>query len=94
MHSRGFIHRDIKPENFVINDKTYEVKMIDFGTVKDISKANGPFTSYVSTRWYRSPEQVLRSPNYGPAVDIFAIGCVMAELFMGTPIFTGASELD
>lgn len=71
-----------------------EVKMIDFGTVKDVSKANGPFTSYVSTRWYRAPEQVLRASNYGPLIDIFAIGCVMAEIFNSEPIFTGASELD
>lgn len=94
MHQRGFIHRDIKPENFVISMKTYEVKMIDFGTVKDIGKSTGLFTSYVSTRWYRSPECVLRSQNYGPTSDIFAVGCVMAELFNANPLFPGASELD
>lgn len=94
LHQRGFIHRDIKPENFVISTKTLEVKMIDFGTVKDINKSNGPYTAYVSTRWYRSPEQVLRSQNYGTAVDIFALGCVMAELFTTNPLFPGSSELD
>ena len=66
MHSRGFLHRDITPENFVISASTLEVKMIDFGTVKDIGKESAPYTTYVSTRWYRAPECILRSPNYGP----------------------------
>jgi serine/threonine protein kinase len=94
MNSKGFIHRDIKPENFVINPKTYDVKLIDFGTVKDIAKSSQPYTAYVSTRWYRAPECVLRSHNYGPESDIFAIGCVMAELFNEQPLFPGATELD
>ncbi|CDW82802.1 cyclin-dependent kinase f-4-like [Stylonychia lemnae] len=94
MHSRGFIHRDIKPENFVISTKTFEVKLIDFGTVRDLGKASGPLTTYVSTRWYRSPEQVLRSSSYNQTTDIFAVGCVMAELFNQSPLFPGANELD
>jgi serine/threonine protein kinase len=68
--------------------------MIDFGTVKDLGKQNGPLTTYVSTRWYRAPECVLRSHTYGPTADIFAVGCVMAELFNSAPIFPGGSELD
>eukprot|EP00347_Sterkiella_histriomuscorum_P019541 403341239 len=94
IHSRGFIHRDIKPENFIIGFHSYEVKMIDFGTVKDLGKNTGPMTSYVSTRWYRSPECVLRSQNYNQKADLFAVGCVMAELFNANPLFTGTSELD
>ena len=94
LNSKGFIHRDIKPENFVINPTTYEVKMIDFGTVKDIGRSNPPFTAYVSTRWYRSPECVLRSHTYNTTADIFAVGCVMVELFTQNPIFPGATELD
>lgn len=68
--------------------------MIDFGTVKDIGADKGPLTTYVSTRWYRAPEMVLRSHNYGPASDIFAVGCVMAELFTSQPLFPGANEMD
>jgi serine/threonine protein kinase len=94
IHSWGYIHRDLKPENFVINQRTMEVKMIDFGTVKDIAKNNPPYTSYVSTRWYRAPECVLRSHNYGYSSDIFAVGCIMAELFNNVALFPGTSELD
>ena len=94
MHSLGYLHRDIKPENFVINKTTLDVKMIDFGTAKDTKNTTTPLTQYVSTRWYRAPEVLLRSPNYGPPSDIFAVGCVMAELFNGTPIFPGSNELN
>ena len=89
MHERGFIHRDLKPENFMINEKTLEVKIIDFGTVKDIANSNTPFTTYVSTRWYRAPECVLRAENYGTASDIFAVGCILGELYNSTPVFPG-----
>lgn len=94
LHSRGFVHRDLKPENFIIDEETLEVKMIDFGTVKDVGKTNPPFTSYVSTRWYRAPECVLRSTSYGTVSDIFAVGCIMAELFNSKPLFPGSSELE
>lgn len=94
IHSKGYIHRDIKPENFVINEKTLQVKIIDFGTIKNIAKNEPPYTTYISTRWYRAPECVLRSTTYTTASDIFALGCVMAELFNSNPLFPGSSELD
>ena len=94
LHSQGFMHRDIKPENFVIQESTGLVKMIDFGTSRDFKDSKGPFSSYVSTRWYRAPEQVLRSQHYGPQIDIFAAGCIMAEIYNLEPLFPGASELD
>jgi len=78
----------------VINRDTYHVKMIDFGTSRDVSNTKPPYTAYVSTRWYRAPECALRTYYYGPASDIFAIGCVFAELFLGMPIFPGSSELN
>ena len=48
----------------------------------------------MSTRWYRSPELVLHSPHYNEKVDVFALGCNMAELLIGSPLFPGKSELD
>lgn len=56
LHQSGIIHRDIKPENFVIDEETGEVKLIDFGTAKDMKESKAPYSSYVSTRWYRAPE--------------------------------------
>jgi protein kinase len=51
--------------------------------------AKPPFTDYVSTRWYRAPEILLRSPTYNAPIDIFAMGAIMAELFTMRPLFPG-----
>ncbi len=56
--------------------------------------ARPPFTDYVSTRWYRAPEILLRAPNYNAPIDIFAMGAIMAELFTMRPLFPGQSEAD
>jgi protein kinase len=71
-----------------------ELKIIDFGTVKDIANSNAPFTTYICTRWYRAPECVLKAESYGTASDIFAVGCIMGELFNMSPLFPGSSEFD
>lgn len=90
----GILHRDLKPDNIMVNLNPLVAKIIDFGTCKDLSVESGPHTSYVSTRWYRAPECILRSHHYNFNSDIFAAGCVMAELYLGHPLFPGSSELD
>jgi serine/threonine protein kinase len=92
IHSHGFFHRDVKPENILIWKKT-TVKLGDFGLVKEIRHPT-PFTEYVATRWYRAPENVLGSRSYNYPVDIFALGCIMAELYTFKPLFPGTSEMD
>jgi serine/threonine protein kinase len=87
IHQNGYFHRDIKPQN-----KT-TIKVGDFGLIKEIRYPT-PFTEYVSTRWYRAPENVLGSRSYNYPVDIFALGCIMAELYNFKPLFPGSSELD
>ena len=62
-----------------------------FRLAKEID-ARPPFTDYVSTRWYRAPEILLRAPDYNAPIDIFAMGCIMAELFTMRPLFPGQSE--
>ena len=90
----GVLHRDLKPDNIMISDNPLQVKIIDFGTCKDLTVECGPHTSYVSTRWYRAPECVLRSHHYNQNSDVFALGCIMAELYMQQPLFPGSSEID
>jgi serine/threonine protein kinase len=91
MHKHGFFHRDIKPENMLVKGDT--VKIADFGLAREV-RSRPPFTDYVSTRWYRAPEVLLRSTNYNSPIDIFAMGCIMAELFTLRPLFPGSSEAD
>lgn len=94
IHKRGYIHRDLKPENLMLLDDSL-LKITDFGITKDNSLSlQTPLTEYISTRWYRAPELVLRSSNYDSKVDVFAVGCIMAELYMRMPIFPGNSALD
>jgi protein kinase len=53
-----------------------------------------PHTNYVSTRWYRAPEIMMRSNSYDAKIDIFALGCIFAELYTGEPLLPGSSETD
>lgn len=77
LHARDVIHRDIKPENILIS-KSGEVKIADFGFAK-FQSDSPPFTSYISTRWYRAPELILKFKQYGVEIDIFALGCLMVS---------------
>ena len=90
MHKYGYFHRDMKPENLLINDKV--VKIADFGLAREI-RSLPPYTEYVSTRYYRAPECILKSSNYNSPMDIWAVGCIMAEMFLHPkPLFYGQNE--
>ena len=91
-HKQGFFHRDLKPENLLINDDGV-VKVADLGLAREI-RSRPPFTEYVSTRWYRAPELLLNSQNYNSPIDIFAMGCILAEMYTLRPIAPGTSEHD
>ena len=91
MHKHGFFHRDMKPENLLVNGD--DVKIADFGLAREI-RSRPPFTDYVSTRWYRGPEILLRSTTYNSPIDVFALGAIMAELYMLRPLFPGQNETD
>ena len=91
MHKNNFFHRDMKPENILISGD--QVKLADFGLARDIN-SEPPFTDYVATRWYRSPEVILNSKTYSSPIDIFALGAIIAELYTGVPLFPGKEASD
>ncbi|KAI4904464.1 hypothetical protein NFI96_015119 [Prochilodus magdalenae] len=90
IHAAGIIHRDLKPGNLAINEEC-ELKILDFGLAR---QADIEMTGYVVTRWYRAPEVILNWMHYTQTVDIWSVGCIMAEMLMGRPLFKGNDHLD
>jgi protein kinase len=93
MHKHNFFHRDIKPENCLCSSGIEVLKIADLGQAREI-RSRPPYSDYVSTRWYRSPELLLRSSTYNSPIDLWACGCIMAELYLSKPLFAGSSEAD
>ena len=90
MHKYGFFHRDMKPENLLLTRN--KLKIADFGLAREI-RSVPPYTEYVSTRYYRAPECILKSTNYNSPIDIWALGCIMAEMYTHPqPLFCGSNE--
>lgn len=79
---------DIKPENILL-DSRGSVKLCDFGVARLVPYDGAPLTDYVATRWYRAPENELRSSCYSFSSDIWSIGVIMAEMLDGQPLFPG-----
>lgn len=86
------IHRDIKPENLLVT-KEDVVKLCDFGFARTLGSEGSNLTNYVATRWYRSPE-LLITPVYGKKVDVWAAGCIMAEMIDGEALFPGDNLIE
>jgi len=93
IHSLGICHRDIKPQNLLLNTRTHEVKLCDFGSAKILKKGQ-PNVAYICSRYYRAPELVFEATQYTTAIDVWSFGCVMAELLLGSPLFPGDSGVD
>lgn len=92
-HKHNCIHRDVKPENILIT-KHLVIKLCDFGFARILTGPSDYYTDYVATRWYRAPELLVGDTQYGPPVDVWAIGCVFAELISGIPLWPGKSDVD
>ncbi|XP_054714023.1 LOW QUALITY PROTEIN: mitogen-activated protein kinase 14-like [Uloborus diversus] len=90
IHSAGIIHRDLKPSNIAVNEDC-ELKILDFGLARH---AEIEMTGYVATRWYRAPEIMLNWMHYNQTVDIWSVGCIMAELLTSKTLFPGTDHID
>ncbi|KAJ3505677.1 hypothetical protein NLJ89_g7293 [Agrocybe chaxingu] len=99
LHSADVIHRDLKPSNLLLNANC-DLKVCDFGLARSVKTAEpsgtetGFMTEYVATRWYRAPEIMLTFKQYtkvgeGHAIDVWSVGCILAEMLSGKPLFPG-----
>eukprot|EP00834_Sanchytrium_tribonematis_P003484 NODE_135_length_16508_cov_1.365897.p5 type:complete len:363 gc:universal NODE_135_length_16508_cov_1.365897:419-1507(+) len=90
IHSANILHRDLKPSNLLINSNC-ELKICDFGLARlqtDFDKES-QMTEYVATRWYRAPEIMLSLKQYSKAIDVWSVGCILAEMLSNKPLFPG-----
>ena len=92
IHSIDIIHTDLKPENILINKKTFEIKIIDFGSA--LEKENVKYNNfYLCTRYYRAPE-LAYNLYFNEKIDIWSIGCIIIELISGKPLYIPKNELE
>ncbi|CAE6493850.1 unnamed protein product [Rhizoctonia solani] len=96
LHSANVLHRDLKPSNLLLNANC-DLKLCDFGLARSAlpppataaNDASTFMTEYVATRWYRAPEVMLTFKEYTRAIDIWSVGCVLAEMLSSKPLFPG-----
>ena len=93
IHSLGICHRDIKPQNLLLNPHTGVLKLCDFGSAKVLVPEEQNI-SYICSRYYRAPELIFGATNYTTKIDVWSSGCVMAEMFLGHPLFSGETSID
>jgi len=93
IHNLGICHRDIKPQNLLIDSQTLQLRLCDFGSAK-ILVPHEQNVAYICSRYYRAPELIFGALFYTTAIDIWSTGCVLAELILGTPLFSGESGID
>jgi glycogen synthase kinase 3 beta len=93
IHGQGIMHCDIKPQNLLLDGKSHTLKIADFGTAKRLWVGR-TLQSYVCSRYYRAPELILGSTNYNTSVDLWSAGCVLGEMLLGQPMFTGTDGID
>ncbi len=92
IHSANVLHRDLKPSNLLLTSAC-DLKICDFGMARPLAAGPAPqrafMTAYVATRWYRAPEVMLSCDEYTQAIDLWAVGCVFAEMLGRRHLFPG-----
>ncbi|EEQ88471.1 negative regulator of the PHO system [Blastomyces dermatitidis] len=92
-HHNRVLHRDLKPQNLLINTNG-QLKLADFGLARAFGIPVNTFSHEVVTLWYRAPDVLLGSRMYNTSIDIWSAGCIMAEMYMGRPLFPGSTNED
>ncbi|KAI5080637.1 hypothetical protein GOP47_0003820 [Adiantum capillus-veneris] len=93
LHDNWVLHRDLKTSNLLLNNRG-ELKICDFGLARQYGSPLKTYTHMVVTLWYRAPELLLGCKQYSTAVDMWSLGCIMAEFLAKEPLFNGKNELD
>ncbi|CAH8382763.1 unnamed protein product [Eruca vesicaria subsp. sativa] len=93
LHDNWVLHRDLKTSNLLLNNRG-ELKICDFGLARQYGSPLKPYTHLVVTLWYRAPELLLGAKQYSTAIDMWSLGCIMAELLSKAPLFNGKTEFD
>ncbi|KAL9164725.1 hypothetical protein ABFS82_06G122800 [Erythranthe guttata] len=93
VHENWILHRDLKTSNLLLN-KCGELKICDFGLSRQYGNPLKPYSDWVVTLPYRSPELLLEANEYSTAIDMWSVGCIMAELLLKRPLFNGTSEIN
>lgn len=91
-HRNWVLHRDLKPNNLLIA-KDGVLRLADFGLAREYADPRARMTSQVVTRWYRAPELLMGARAYGGGVDIWAAGCIFAELLLRVPYMAGDTDM-
>merc|ERR1712039_1111566 len=95
IHAGGVVHRDIKPQNLLVDaSRGHILKLCDFGSAACLGKGRPALVAYICSRYYRAPELIFGATNYTVAVDLWSIGCVLAEMLRGRPLFPGENGVD
>ncbi|XP_061721361.1 cyclin-dependent kinase 20-like isoform X2 [Cydia pomonella] len=94
MHAHYVMHRDLKPANLLINHEGI-LKIADLGLARLYWPDGGrPYSHQVATRWYRAPELLYGARFYNEKVDMWAVGCIIAEMILKKPLFAGESDIE